>query len=86
MGAKILSFFSSIKSSAGEYLAVAITTLITGLVAALKLQGSRLHKAQVDLLASKLQASQDSAQAEVVQAQDAYLKALANYNNAGGKL
>jgi malic enzyme len=58
---------------------VTAAVVIAGLVAALRIQGSRLHKAQVALLAQ-------GAQSGVAQAQKAYDDARTAYLNAGGTL
>lgn len=82
----ILSFLSNFKASLSEYLAVAIAGAIAFTVAAFKLQGSRLHKAQVDLLATKLQVSRDAADKATNAAQANYQQALKAYQDAGGTL
>lgn len=69
-----------------EYLLVGLAAMVGLLVAALKLQGSRLHKAQVELLNQKFEAQSKAAQDKVNSAKMDYLKALKDYSAAGGSV
>jgi len=69
-----------------EYLLVGLAAMVGLLVAALKLQGSRLHKAQVQLLDQKFDAQSKAAQAKVDATKMDYLKQLQAYKDAGGTI
>lgn len=86
MLSKLTGFLSGLKLSATEWLLVGSATIIAGLVAALKLQGSRLHKAQVDLLSQKFQVTNDKLSKQSSDAHEAYQKALGSYLDARGKV
>lgn len=81
-----LSFLKNLKLSLDQWIAVGLATLIGGLVAALKIQGSRLHRAQVDLLQQKFDQADQANADKVADAAVAYAKAKAAYTGAGGKL
>lgn len=69
-----------------EYLLVGLAAMVGLLVAALKLQGSRLHKAQVQLLEQKFDAQNRAAQDKAESSRQAYLRALRDYGAAGGSV
>lgn len=74
------------KFSPTEWLITAIVAIIGGLVAALKIQGFQLHRAQVQLLKAHIEAK-EARNAEVTQkAYDTYKTALDSYLKAGGTL
>lgn len=75
----ILSFFNRIRLNLTQWLVVTVALVIAGLVEALRIQGSRLHKAQVALL-------EQSAAKGTQEAQKAYDDAKAAYLRAGGTL
>ncbi len=51
---KLADFGNNIKLSLTQWLLLLLATTVGALVAALRLQGSQLHKAQVDLLESRV--------------------------------
>jgi hypothetical protein len=67
-----------------EYLIVGLAAIVGLLVAALKLQGSRLHKTQVQLLDQQWDVKTASAQEAVNKAKLAYHAARKAYTDAGG--
>jgi hypothetical protein len=75
----ILSYLRGIKLSLADWLAITIVGAFSGLMAALKIQGTRLHKAQVALL------EQTAAQGTQT-AKDQYQTALTAFLKAGGTL
>lgn len=65
--AALLTLLKGIKLSLTQYALLTMALIIGGLVAALKLQGSKLHKAQVTILDQHVQ-SQDLADSAKVAA------------------
>jgi hypothetical protein len=81
-----MNWLRSFKLTLVQWGAVTGAAIIAVLVAALRIQGSRLHKAQVDLLDAKLKAKADKL-AEVTKTdKEAYQNALKSFIQAGGKL
>ncbi len=78
----LLGMLKGIKLSVTEWLLISMATLIGGLVVALRLQGSRLHKAQVDVLQSHVQAQDSQDDAAVAAANRRFLPAYTSYLNA----
>lgn len=83
---KILSYLDSIKLTLAQWGIVSVVTIIGGLVALLKLQGSRLHKAQIKLLDQNFTYKLDTAAKNTKNAGTAYQTAKDAYLNAGGTL
>lgn len=83
---KMLSFFASIKLSLAEYAGITVALVIGCLVAALRLQGSKVHKLQVQLLDNNLTAKQLKASDQTDAAAAKYKGALEDYFKAGGTL
>jgi hypothetical protein len=69
-----------------QYVIVGLVAMVGLLVAALKLQGSRLHKAQVALLDEQWTMKAANAQDTVNKAKLAYHAARKNYTDAGGSM
>jgi hypothetical protein len=82
----MLAFLSNIKLTLLQWLYVAGAAIVGGLVVALKVQGSELHAAKVQLLEANLKATLQKPQADVLSAQRAFNDALLEYTNAGGEL
>jgi len=83
---KIMEWVSSLKLSLVEWAGVTATVVIGGLVAALRIQGGQLHRAQVKLLANQI-STQDTSDAQAVATAKATFEAeLAAYKAAGGLL
>jgi hypothetical protein len=78
----IVGFVSKMQLSFTQYLILALATAISGLVAVLKIQGSALHKAQVDLLEQHIQGVDQADDAAVKAARDRFMKAYYTYNSA----
>lgn len=86
MIASLTNLFSKVIANLQEYTIMAVVALIGGLVAALKLQGFQLHRAQVLLLKGQIEAK-EAANAEITQkAYDTYKDALNSYIQAGGTM
>ena len=83
---KIWSFLKTVQMSAAEWIIITVATVIAGLVTALKIQGSRLHRAQVKLLEVQLDSKQARAAQDTDAARQVYRDALAQFRKAGGKI
>ncbi len=82
---KILSYFGSIKLTLEQFTLIALTTAVGALVVALKVQGSRLHKLEVQMLETNIH-SQDQADTKAVKdAYDVWFTAYNSYLANGGK-
>ncbi len=82
----MMTFLSNLKLNAQDYAITAVVALIGGLVAALKLQGFQLHRAQVQLLKGQIEAK-EARNADISQkAYDTYKDALNSFIKAGGTL
>lgn len=79
---KVGSFFSSISLNLTQWVILSMATVIGGLLAALSLQGSRLHKAQVQLLEQHLQGVSDGDDAGIKTSRDRFTAALNAYRKA----
>lgn len=80
----ILTVLKTIKLSLAQYAALVAATLIGGLVLALKLQGSRLHAAQLQLLQIHVNSSLEKPQEVVDKARERYNQAMTAYKASGG--
>lgn len=77
-----MSWLSSIKLSVAQWLGASAALIVGLLVAALKLQGSRLHKAQTELLREQFGRKMEVQDRAVEQAKARWQKALDEYNDA----
>lgn len=68
-----------------NYLLLALALAIGGLVLALRIQGGRLHQAQIKLLLTVIDRGQAEKDATVSQAREALTHALKDYYDAEGK-
>jgi hypothetical protein len=75
----IISFITNIKLTVTQWVMVCMATVIAVLVTICKIQGSSLHKAQVDLLRATFGAAMTKQDAIVDAARKSYLDALAEY-------
>lgn len=82
----IFSFLKNLLANPQEALVGLIAAVLAGLVAALELQGSWLHRAQIKLLDVTLQQKQTRAADNVAAAKEAYAEALNSFIRAGGRL
>lgn len=83
---RILGFLRDLHLSLAEWFAVAAAFLVGSLVAALKVQGRRLHKAQLDLLDVRLVARSRQTRKDSEVALAAYDRTKESYLRHGGKL
>jgi hypothetical protein len=83
---KILGFLQGMKLSLTEWLAITGLTVIGALVAALRIQGSQLHKAQVQLAGAARDARAAQDDKDTTDADIRYCTLLAAYKKAGGKI
>jgi len=63
-----------------EYLSVITIALVGALIVALRIQGSRLHKAKLDLLKEQLARETEKQDGNVAEARRKFRAALAEYN------
>lgn len=78
----IISWLSSVKLTITQWFGVVAAATIGALVLALRLQGSRLHKAQVQLLSLTFTAAMGQQDARVESARKAYHDALGSYEDS----
>ena len=83
---KILSFLDSFRLTLAQWASLSAVAIIGGLIAALKLEGSRVHRLQVQLLETQSQQQLDQAKAATQTALDRYTAARQAYLKAGGVL
>ena len=76
----MLTYLSNLRLSLTQWGLLTASVIIGGLVAALRLQGSRLHSAQVSLLTEHLNNAQNQADANVESAKARFAAALEAYN------
>lgn len=79
---RILGYISKLQLSFEQIAILAVVTVISGLVAALKIQGSALHKAQIQLLSQRIQNTDQSDDAAVAAARAAFNKEYYAYCKA----
>lgn len=79
---KLLSVFGSIRLTLTQWVLISMATMIGGLVLALRLQGSRLHKAQVELLGQHLDGVLDKDFTSIDISADRYARASQAYKEA----
>lgn len=81
----LINFASNLKLTLTQWLLLALAAIAAGLVIALKVQGTELHKLQVQLLEAHLAASLQKPQADVDAARARFQDALNHYVEAGGE-
>jgi hypothetical protein len=77
-----MSFLSNIKLSIAQWAGIMASAAIGVLVFALRLQGSRLHRAQTDLLKEQFGREMDRSDAKVEAAKKKWADALQAYEDA----
>lgn len=77
-----MSWLSNIKLTIGQWIGVMAAATIGLLVAALRLQGGRLHKAQSELLKEQFGRAMDKQDQKVEAAKKKWQDALAAYEDA----
>lgn len=82
----ILGFLKGVRLSITGWLVVSMGLAIGVLVAALKLQGSRLHKAKLKLIEKEIDVRDDQDSHKVFDALEKYTKSLKDFQDAGGKI
>lgn len=78
----MLNFINKLQLSLVQWVMLSLAALVGMLVVALKLQGSALHKAQVQLLEQHIKTIDSSDDQSVKTARDAFSKALYTYHSA----
>lgn len=78
----MIDILKGIKLTIVQWLSIMAVVVIGGLVAALKLQGSRLHKAKVDLLKERLDRKIDERGKKVKVARKKFLEAMDEYRRS----
>lgn len=82
----ILNFLSKLGLSLQQWVFVSIAGIIGSLVVALKVEGSLLHKAQVQLLLQKFLTIDGTDDNTTKKAYTDYRQAVQAYKDAGGQL
>lgn len=82
---KVIGFLNNVKLSFTQWLGFLGATLIGVLVIALRIQGSRLHRAQIKLLDQDWKAKEANASELTDLARERYRAAVYDYLQAGGK-
>lgn len=82
---KALEFLDKLQLSFMQWVLLTGAAVIGGLVYALRLQGSRLHRAQVDLLHERVNNTNEKDQESVKAARDRFNKSLSDYINGSSK-
>lgn len=75
----MIELLSKIKMTLGQWLGLLAASIIGVLVLALKLQGSRLHKAKIDLLREQVHGNMEKNAAATEAARKRYQEALDEY-------
>lgn len=78
----LFTFLSNLKLSLQQYIYFTVALVVGGLVVALRVQGSKLHKAQVQVLQFHYGATMDQQDGKVEASRERYLKALEAYKGA----
>lgn len=78
----IVAYISKLQLTLTQWVILGVAVVISGLVGALKIQGGRLHKAQIQLLESHMQAVNQADDAAIKVARDRFNQALQAYRNA----
>jgi hypothetical protein len=81
----LITYLSNLRLSLTQWGLLTASFIIGGLITALKLQGSRLHSAQVSLLTEHLNNTQNQADAKVDAAKARFQSALDAYNAVKGE-
>lgn len=76
----LINWLTNLKLSVTQWLGITASAVIGALVIALKLQGGRLHRTQVDLLRSNMKATQKENDDAVEVARKKFAEALGEYN------
>lgn len=79
----MIGLLTRLRLSLAQYIGLTLAILVGGLVAALKIQGSRLHKAQIGLLLSGLERERDLSAVKVAEAKKRYNDAKSAYRGKG---
>lgn len=79
---KLLAYLHNLTLTVNGIVVTILAVLIGALVIMFKLQGTKLHAAQVALMFSKFDNAQAKQDASVDDAKAAYKKALADYNES----
>lgn len=82
----MITFLKNLKLSGVEWLVVSAGLAIGALVVALRVQGSRLHAAQIALLAQALETKEQKAEEDSTTALARYDRAKEAFLKAGGEL
>ena len=81
----LLSYLSTLRLSLVQWITLILAGAVGALVVALKAQGTRLHRAQIQLLLATMNQSDTAKEAAVVKARDSFQAAMKEYLDAGGK-
>ncbi len=79
---KLLTFLSSVRLTITQYATLSLAVALGALVVAFRIQGSRLHSAQISLLTDHLNTLQNQRDQDVATATERFNKALEIYNDS----
>lgn len=65
-----------------HWLMLALIATIGGLIVALKLQGSRIHKLKIQLIQQTIENTNEKEEEKLAKLREAYLQSQKEYNNA----
>lgn len=81
----LLSWLSSLRLSLIQWTTLILAGTVGALVIALKAQGTRLHRAQIQLLLATMNQTDTAKEEAVTRAREAFQAAMKDYMDAGGK-
>lgn len=79
---RVLSWFDNLRLSVSQWLIITLGVLCGVLVAALKLQGSRLHKAQIEAIFAKIDLTNGREDDKIKALQDKLDREIYSYENS----
>jgi len=77
-----MSWLTDIKLSLTHWLLATLAVICGGLVIALRLQGSRLHKAQIDAISARIDLANNKEEAIIDSLKEDLEKHVSAYNNS----
>lgn len=81
----VLSYLSTLKLSIVQWSVLLLSGAVGALVIALKAQGTKLHRAQIQLLLTTMAQSDTGKELAVTKARETFQAAYKDYTKAGGK-
>lgn len=78
----MMAWFANLRLSLSQWLIITLGVLCGVLVTALKLQGSRLHKAQIEALSAKIDLTNGREEDKIKALQDKFDREVYSYENS----